>query len=61
MKKGIITLSELRQISPIKAGKVITALNRNRVKKKNTKSQNLSADFSRNSITKHIIKSILNN
>jgi hypothetical protein len=61
MKKRILTLEQLRKENPFKAGKVISALNRNRVKKKNTKSQNLSADFSRNSITKHIIKSILNN
>jgi hypothetical protein len=63
MKKQIITLSELRQISPIAAGKVITALNRNRVqpkKPKPTKSHNFSFDFSKNAITKEIVSKILN-
>jgi len=60
MKKRIITLSELRQISPIKAGKVIEALNRNRVQPKKQKTQNFSVDFSKNAITKYILSTILN-
>jgi hypothetical protein len=60
MKKQIITLSELRQISPIKAGKVIEALNRNRVQPKKHKPQNFSVDFSKSAITKHIVTTILN-
>ena len=60
MKKRIITLEELRKISPIAAGKVITALNRNRVKPKKQKTQNFSVDFSKSAITKHIVTTILN-
>ncbi len=59
-KKQIITLAELRQISPVAAGKVITALNRNRVKPKKQKTQNFSVDFSKNAITKYILSTILN-
>lgn len=59
-KKQIITLDELRKISPIAAGKVITALNRNRVQPKKQKTQNFSVDFSKNAITKHILSTILN-
>jgi hypothetical protein len=63
MKKQIITMSEYRQISPYKCGQLLMALERNKVKakaKKKKTQQNFSVDFSKNAITKHIVKSILN-
>ncbi len=48
MKKRIITLSQLKEINPYKYGKIITALNRNRVQPKKHKTQNFSVDFSKN-------------
>ncbi|MEY3824526.1 MAG: hypothetical protein RLZZ13_448 [Pseudomonadota bacterium] len=60
MKKRIITLSQLKEINPYKYGKIITALNRNRVQPKKHKTQNFSVDFSKNAITKAIVSKILN-
>jgi hypothetical protein len=60
MKKRIITLSQLKEINPYQYGKIITALNRNRIKPKPTKSHNFSFDFSKNAITKEIVSKILN-
>ena len=63
MKKRIITLSQLKEINPYQYGKIIVALNRNRVqpkKPKPTKSHNFSFDFSKNAITKEIVSKILN-
>lgn len=37
--KQIITLAQLRKVDPYKAGKLITALNRNRVNTKTRKKQ----------------------
>ena len=37
--KQIITLAQLRKVDPYKAGKLITALNRNRVKPKTRKKE----------------------
>ena len=56
-------MSEYRQISPYKCGQLLMALERNKVKakaKKKKTQQNFSVDFSKNAITKHIVKSILN-
>lgn len=61
MKRRIITLAELRKENPHLAGKVIKALDRNRVKQKPKKNQNFSKEFSKNDITKYIISNILNN
>jgi hypothetical protein len=57
MKKQIITLSEFRNQSPYKYGKLITALNRNRVKKeaKNTK---VKIDFSKDILENYILENI---
>jgi hypothetical protein len=60
-KKRIITLSELKQINPYQYGKIITALNRNRVQPKNTKPKNFKSDFSKDSIEKYITNQILKN
>jgi hypothetical protein len=61
-KKRIITLSELKQINPYQYGKIITALNRNRVKPKNEpKKRNFNSDFGKNEIMKYITNRILNN
>jgi hypothetical protein len=61
MKKRIITLAELRKENPFLAGKVITALQRNQVKRKPKKNVNFSKQFSSNDITQYIISNILNN
>jgi hypothetical protein len=61
MKKRIITLAELRKENPFLAGKVIKALDRNRVKPKPKKNVNFNQQFSSNDITKYIISNILNN
>jgi hypothetical protein len=61
MKKRIITLAELRKENPFLAGKVIKALDRNRVKRKPKKNVNFSKQFSSNDITQYIISNILNN
>lgn len=59
MKKRIITLDQLRKENPFLAGKVITALNRNRVKPKNTKKKNFKMDFSKEDLERYITLSIL--
>jgi len=61
MKKRIITLAELRKENSFLAGKVIKALDRNRVKQKPKKNVNFNQQFSSNDITKYIISNILNN
>ena len=62
MKKRIITLAELRKENPYLAGKVIKALDRNRVKPKTAKhNESFSREFSKNDITKYIINNILSN
>jgi len=62
MKKRIITLSEFRNQSPYKYGKLITALNRNRVKPKNEPTKrNFTSDFGKNEIMRYITNRILNN
>jgi len=50
--KNKITFAELRQISPYKAGKLIMALNRNRVDAK--KSASIPKNF-RQDLTKYIL------
>ena len=50
--KNKITFAELRQISPYKAGKLIMALNRNRVDAK--KSASIPKNF-RQELTKYIL------
>lgn len=61
MKKRIITLAELRKENPYLAGKVIKALDRNRVKPGPKKNVNFSKQFSSNDITQYIISNILKN
>jgi hypothetical protein len=59
--KKVITLSEFRNQSPYKYGKLITALNRNRVDTSNKKKRNFNAEFGKNDIIKYISNRILNN
>jgi hypothetical protein len=58
MKKRIITLSEFRNQSPYKYGKLITALNRNRVKTKETKNTKVKIDFSKDILENYILENI---
>lgn len=59
--KKVITLSEFRNQSPYKYGKLITALNRNRVDTSNKKKRNFTTEFGKNDIIKYISNRILNN
>jgi hypothetical protein len=58
MKKRIITLSEFRNQSPYKYGKLITALNRNRVKTKEAKNTKVKIDFSKEILEEYILQNI---
>jgi hypothetical protein len=58
MKKRIITLSEFRNQSPFLYGKLITALNRNRVKTKAAKKTKVKIDFSKELLEKYILENI---
>ena len=53
MKKRIITLSQLKKENPFKAGQIIQALNRNRVKPTKVK-----IDFSKDILEKYILENI---
>ena len=56
--KTQITLSELKQINPYQYGKIIIALNRNRVKTKEAKNTKIKIDFSKELLEDYILQNI---